>query len=97
MSEPEKVLAIIQEARVWRLSNCDGCMCGGFELRNVKVDIACGKGRKRGIWVSSRSCDYIENDESLRQIGEEVAKQVAVSDRRGPLVVHCREWSKELD
>lgn len=97
MSEPDMILSLIQQVGVWRLSNSDGCMCGGFTLRNVKVDIACGKGRKRAIWVSSNSMDYTKNDETLRPIADEVARQVEDGDGRGKMAIHLREWSRELD
>src|SRR6185312_17385679 len=95
MQEPEKVLALIKEMEVWRLGNFDGCCCCRFSLRNVDVEVGCGKGGDRGVWVSSPSMDYWDrmtedssDERMLRPIAEEVARQVEASDHRGPLPLH---------
>jgi hypothetical protein len=96
MSEPEMVLAIIKEIGIWRLGNCDGCMCSNFSLRNVNVDISCGKGTDRAVRVYSVSGDYYgEHDELLRPIAEEVKRQVEASDHRGPIPIYFEEWKRE--
>ena len=56
-SEPELVLDLIKEVGVCRLGNWDGCCCSGFSVRNVNVDISCGKGRNRGIWIHAYPVD----------------------------------------
>lgn len=102
MSEPEEVLALVKEIGVGRLGGADGCMCLHFNIRRVDIDVSCGKGRDRGLWISSRSMDYWDsstaNDSSikmLRPIAEEVARQVEDSDGRGPVPIHYHEWGKE--
>lgn len=99
MDEPEKVLALVKEVKVWRLSNAAGCICGGFEIRNVHVDICCGKGRDRAVYVWSHSLDYPEEDaeKMLGPIGKEVAQQVEASDLRGPIPIRLHEWRKDID
>lgn len=74
MSEAEKVLAIIIELGCWRLGNWDGCACSRFSLRDVDIEIACGKGGEQGVWVRSASCEY-DDVELLRPIMEEVVRQ----------------------
>lgn len=103
MSEPEKVLAIIKELGVWVLGNWDGCCCSKFSIRNVDVDIACGKGRNQGVYVSSDSMDYLNQDlimdeDLLRPIAEEVAKQCDEHAWRSKkFEYHIRAWDKEKD
>jgi hypothetical protein len=80
MSEPEKVVAIIKEVGAWRLGNWDGCTCSHFSIRNVQIDVGCGKGSPRNVHVSSRSGDYDGENAALRMIGEEVARQVQEAD-----------------
>ena len=96
-SEPELVLDLVKEVGAARLGNFDGCVCSRFEVRNVHVDICCGKGRDRGIYIWSHSMDYLEEDheEMLRPIAEEVARQVQKADERGPLPIKFHEWKKE--
>lgn len=96
MDECDTVLALVKSLGIWRLGNLDGCCCSRFSLRNVDVDIACGKGRKRGVYVSSASMDY-DDPELLRPIAEEVRQQLEECDHRGPAPIHLREWSRELD
>lgn len=81
MSEPEKVVAIIKECGLWMLGNWDGCCCSNFKIRNVEIDISCGKGRDQGIWVSSYSMDY-DDKSLLRQIADEVLRQLRESSNR---------------
>lgn len=90
-SEEELVLELIKEVGIKRLGNWDGCACSWFSVRNVNVDISCGKGGDRGIWVHSRSMDY-DDSELLRPIAEEVKCQVEQSDRRGPIQFYLHEW-----
>lgn len=99
-SEPQRVLDVIKEMGIHRLANLDGCICSGFEIRNVEIDISCGRGRDRGCWVSSRSMDYPEDEVELAKIlaavGEEVRRQIDdLHDGRGPMSVHYRKWSKD--
>ena len=97
MQEPEKVLAIIKELGIWRLGNCDGCMCSSFSLRNVHVDISCGKGPDRAVRVYSHSGDYESGDHDalLRPIAEEVKRQLEESgDGRGPAQIYYEEWRR---
>lgn len=96
------VVDLVREIGVSRLIGYDGCYCGQFEVRRVKVDIACGKGRDRAIWIWSHSDDfcnseYKPDEENLRPIAEEVARQVEESDWRGPLPIHYRKWNREID
>lgn len=95
MDEPEKVVAIIKEVGVWRLANWDGCICSRFSIRNVDVDISCGKGSDRGIRIDSPSMDYWNEDTAddcdeklLRPIAEEVKRQIENGgDHRGPIPI----------
>lgn len=96
MSEPEKVVAILKEVGVWRLANWDGCICSRFSIRNVDVKISCGKGQKRGVWVSSPSMTYCSHENwgdglSLEPIAEEMQRQMQECDLRGPITVHIGE------
>ena len=85
MTEAEKVVAIVREVECWRLGNWDGCCCSRFSVRDVDIDISCGKdGEQRGVRVSSRSGDYTDV-EQLRPIAEEIVRQLAEqSGRAGP-------------
>jgi hypothetical protein len=99
MSYEGDVIKLLQEVGVPRLSAWDGCTCGTFEVRRVKIDVSCGKGRERGVWVSSHSCDFTDseykpNEHQLRPIGDEVARQVSEGDQRGPVPVHIGEWQR---
>lgn len=92
MKEPQRVVALIREVECWRLGNWDGCCCSDFTVRNVKVDISCGKGRKQAVWVSSSSMDY-EDKSLLQPIMDEVIRQV--SEQSGcsrPFAQHLEEW-----
>ena len=82
MSEPEKVVALIRSVQCWRLGDWDGCVCSGFSVRNVDVDISFGKGREQAVWVSSTSMNY-ENAELLRPIMDEVVGQLRKQSWRG--------------
>lgn len=99
-SEPQRLLNLIREIGIHRLAAFDGCLCGSFEIRNVEIDISCGKGRDRGIWISSRSLAYPPSEGDLKQIlyevGKEVQRQIiALNDGRGPITVHYRQWCKQ--
>lgn len=94
-----RVVRILQEIGADVLGNFDGCCCCGFKIRNVEIDISCGKGRDRGLWIYSPSLDYWDGksengseEELLRPIAEEVQRQVQNSDMRGPLPIHYHEW-----
>jgi hypothetical protein len=89
--EPQRVLQLMREIGVWRLGNCDGCMCTSFSIRYVDIDVSCGKGRERGVWVSSGSMDYSDTD-LLQPIAEEIRRQIEEADGRGPMAVHLHEW-----
>lgn len=96
-SQQQKIVDVIREVGIHRLAGFDGCLCGGFEIQCVKVDFACGKGRDRGIYISSRSMDYSENEADLAKelgdVGREVHQQfMDLHDGRGPIEVHFREW-----
>ena len=87
-SEPERVLDLIKEVKVYNLGNWDGCVCCHFSIRNVNVDVACGKGSDQAIRVWSNSMDYMEgygdpHDEALKPIAEEVRRQVIDGSFRG--------------
>ncbi len=82
MTESEKVVALIKEIECWRLGNWDGCCCSRFSLRNVDVDISCGKGGEQAVWVSCPSLDY-GDIELLRPIMDEVIRQVTEQSGRG--------------
>lgn len=83
MSETDKVVALIREVELWRLGNWDGCCCSRFSLRNVDVDISCGKGREQAVWVSSASGDY-DGQPSLQPIMDEVVRQLNEHSGRVP-------------
>lgn len=91
-TERGRVLDIVREVGVQRLSYFDGCACGGFTLRNVKVDISCGKGRDRGVWVSHRGDDHSPDD--ILAIADEVASQVEECDGRGAMPRYPHEWRR---
>lgn len=99
--EHEIVLDLVKEVGAARLGHWDGCTCSGFEIRGVRVDVACGKGRNRGIWITTpHSGDYPDGHEGeamLRPIAEEVARQVEKGDCRGPIPIHFHEWKPECD
>lgn len=102
-SETEMVVDLIRDVGVGRLGNFDGCICCEFKVRNVLVEISCGKGLDRGIWVSSGSMDYGDNldgkadIELLKPIAEEVQRQVQGSDMRGLISFHCSEQGRPVD
>jgi hypothetical protein len=93
------VVDLIREVGVIRLGNFDGCACCRFSVRDVDVEVGCGKGGERAVWVSSPSLEYWDgatangNDEALlRPIAEEVVRQVSEADGRGPLMVYLHEF-----
>jgi hypothetical protein len=90
------VVALIRDVGIQRLGLWDGCPCSSFSVRNVDVDISCGRGRVIGVWISSKSCDYMDT-ENLKPIGEEVARQLEEESSRGPFPIHYREWDAIKD
>jgi hypothetical protein len=95
MSEPEKVVALLKENQLWRLAHWDGCCCSNFSVRNVNIDISCGKGREQAVWVSSTSGDY-DDETLLRPIMAEVIKQLTGhSGRGGVFAEHFSAWMNE--
>lgn len=98
-SEPQRVFDVIKEIGIHRLANLDGCICSSFEIRNVEINISCGKGGDRGCWISSRSIDYPESEVELAKVlgdvGAEVLRQIDnLHDGRGPMPLHYCEHSK---
>lgn len=84
MNQTDRVVELIRTVGVRELGLLDGCICCRFSVRNVEVDISCGKGADREIIVGSRSLLY-EDDAELRPVLEEVERQaIALNDRRGP-------------
>jgi hypothetical protein len=82
MTEPEKVVALIRDIGCERLGHWDGCCCSRFSVRNVDVEIACGKGsREQAVWVSSESLDYV-NGRGLEPVMAEVIRQVVEQSGR---------------
>lgn len=95
MSEPNRVVAIIQDVGLWNLGNWDGCCCSHFSIRNVDIDISCGKGREQAVWVSSRSMDYDE-PLLLEPIMKEVVYQLERdSNRGGTFAEYYVPWKKK--
>ncbi len=98
-SEPERVLDLIKDVKVFNLGHWDGCVCCHFSIRNVNVDISCGKGRDQAVRVWSNSMDYMEgygdgpHDKILKPIAEEVRRQVMEgSSRGGNFPISYQEW-----
>jgi hypothetical protein len=98
--EHQRVVEVISDAEVARLANFDGCICSRFSVRNVDIEIGCGKGGKRGVFISSPSLDYWDGEsaddcdpELLRPIAEEIVRQLAGGDwdGRGPLPIFYNE------
>lgn len=100
-SESEMVLEIIKNVRVHGLGKWDGCVCCNFSIRGVNVDINCGKGATRGIWIYSNHMDYMEgyvdgdHDTLLKPIAEEIKRQVDAGSMRGPFEYHFCEFGKD--
>jgi hypothetical protein len=94
-SEPQRVMDVIREVGVHRLANLDGCICSDFSIRNVEVEIRCGKSSApRGIRVSSQWREYMSGAVELRVIADEVVRQlIKLYDGRGPLPVIIEEPS----
>lgn len=82
MSETERVVKLIRDIQCHNLGNWDGCCCSHFSLRNVDVDISCGKGGEQAVKVSSGSMDHCEA--TLRPILAEVVAQVLEQSGRLP-------------
>lgn len=96
IEENMRTAALIKDVGVESLGDFSECTCCDFKVRNVEVDISCGKGRERGLWISSPSLYYYGEDPSLlKPIAEEVARQVEHSDGRGPLPIHFHAWERE--
>jgi hypothetical protein len=72
----QPVLDLLEKVGYQGLNFSDGCACGGFEVLGVCVEVGCGKGGEAGVWVHSHSCDFDGNDEALKPIGVEVARQI---------------------
>lgn len=90
-SEPEKVVDLIKEVGIHRLGRLDGCLCCFFSVRNVDIQIACGKGSERGVSVGSGSMDYEGDVEMLRPIAEEVRRQCEeLDDGRGDMPIRLQ-------
>lgn len=81
MTEPQKVAAIIRELGCWRLGDWSGCVCSSFSIRNVSVDIACGKGRDQAVYVWSYSLEY-QDKTLLRPIMDEIIAQLTEQSGR---------------
>lgn len=81
MSETDKVVSIIKDVQCWRLGKWDGCCCSHFSIREVEVDIACGKGKEQSVTVRSGSSDF-PDENSLRPIMDEVIRQVTEQSGR---------------
>jgi hypothetical protein len=81
MSEPSKVIAIIRDVGCWRLGHWDGCCCSHFSVRDVTIEISCGKGREQGVWVYSAHSFYAgrTDDFDLQGIADVVLDEL----RRG--------------
>lgn len=92
MTEPEKIVALIKEIELWRLGNWDGCCCSSFSIRNVDVEISCGKGREQAVWISSRSMDYHDRT-LLKPVMAEVIRQLTPEQtgRSGKFAEHIIE------
>ena len=85
LNEPCRVDLLISAIGCSRLGNWDGCVCCKFSIRNVDVEIACGKGAKpQGVRVSTTHMDYT-NRAMLEMIAETIVAQLeASSSRSGP-------------
>ncbi len=87
-----KVVALLKENKLWRLANWDGCCCGNFKIRDVEIDVSCGKGRAQAVWISSNSINY-EDKRLLHPIMEEVISQLLEdSGRSGDFAEYFEEW-----
>ena len=94
----DHVLGLIKDQSIYQFSATDGCMCGGFELKEIHVDISCGKGLPRVVRVWSNSGDYGYEEEQevlFKDIEEEVRRQVMEADGRGEMKLIYHKWSQE--
>ena len=82
MTETERVVSLIKEIECWRLGNWDGCCCSRFSIRNVDIEIACGKGSEQAVTISSPSLDY-RGESDFALIMAEVVRQVTEQSGRG--------------
>lgn len=99
MTEPEMVLALVRDLGLWRLGNWDGCCCSSFSIRNVNIDISCGKGREQSVCMWSGSMDYGMSEQDgqklLQPVMNEVVTQLAeFSGRGGEFKQYFHEWHK---
>jgi hypothetical protein len=97
MTEPEKVVALIKEVQCWRLGNWDGCCCSSFSIRNVHIDISCGKGREQAVWIHSNSLDYPKGEDALllTPVMDEVVRQLNEQSGRGDAFArYFHAWSR---
>jgi hypothetical protein len=85
LNEPGRVDLLISAIGCSRLGNWDGCVCSQFSIRNVDVEIACGKGSKpQGVRVSSTHGDYTDRA-MLEMIADTIVEQLEAScSRSGP-------------
>lgn len=92
MAEVDSVLALIRDTGLHQLGDLEGCVCCSFNVRNIAVEVSCGKGTPRGIrvWHDEVTRDGISKEDAdeafLRSVGEEVARQ-AETDRRGEMPI----------
>lgn len=91
--EADDVISIVDEVGLYRLAGSDGCACGRFIVRGLEVEIGCGKGDRRGVWVSSRHMDWSDDDASRARVGQAVAQIVKDTDERGPIPVYLSSWA----
>lgn len=65
------VVDLIRQVGVSMLCSRDGCTCGGFAVRNIEVEISCGKGEDRGVRVFSKHFDYEGLQDRLLPVARE--------------------------
>jgi len=93
-SELRRVTHLIKEVGIENLGYFDGCCCSHFAVRNVHVDISCGKGGEQAIRVWSNSMDY-DDKTLLAPIMDEVYSQVVEkSGRSGDFVRLFEEYKR---
>ena len=95
------VLDILRKIGIDRLGYWDGCCCGEFHIHGVNIDVACGKGRNKGVYISARYDDFCDpdtgkTDENLLQpVADEVVAQLEEKSSRAKVwPVHFRAWEK---
>jgi hypothetical protein len=82
MSEPSKVIAIIRDVGCWRLGHWDGCCCSHFSVRDVTIEISCGKGAEQAVWVYSASSEWSGRSADLRAIASVVLDELRINSGR---------------